>query len=529
MSVRVRFAPSPTGYLHVGGLRTALYCYLFAKKHNGKFLLRIEDTDQERLVTGSLENLIETLNWAGLNYDEGPVIDGPHASYIQSERLPIYREYAMKLLETEHGYRCFCTKEETEAMRQRQIEFNLPPKYDGRCRNLTSKEIEEKLAANMPFIVRQAIPAARTVAFEDVVRGRVKFETKDIEDQVLLKSDGFPTYHLASVVDDHLMEITHVIRGEEWLPSTPKHILLYEAFGWQPPVFVHLPLILNADRTKLSKRQNDVSTESYKQKGYLKEAILNFIALLGWSTPDNREVFSVDELVQEFSLERIQKSGAVFDLAKLDWFNWQWRRRLYFEKLQHEAHKISADVVVKQPKPNHFEFNFTSDQQAEQFLVRRTEVLLDEAKRYLSADIVDVFDQPFVQRMLLTVEEKFLQTPRDVMSHISFYLHDNLNYSVELFAGGKADLSTDIIAKAIELSLEGLKKEDFASMDSLRSAWIQLIKASGIQTGQIMLPCRVALTAEEFSPGTIEVAWALGYEKSRSRFEQALAFVKTNC
>lgn len=339
-TVRVRFAPSPTGFLHVGGLRTALYNYLFARHNNGVFVLRIEDTDRSRYVEGAVENLIATLRWAGLEYDEGPDRPGSSGPYIQSERLALYREHAMRLLAEGRAYYAFDTPEELEAMRKEQERMRkeqermgIPAKYDRRALKLSPEEVRRKLEAGEPAVVRLKVPESETVAFDDVIRGRVEFSSDLIDDQVILKSDGYPTYHLANVVDDHTMGISHIIRGEEWLSSTPKHVLLYRYFGWEPPVFAHLPLLLNPDRSKLSKRQGDVAVEDYRAKGYLPEALVNFVALLGWNPGDERELFTLDELVREFTLERVGKSGAVFNLDKLNWMNTQYLRRKPIEEL----------------------------------------------------------------------------------------------------------------------------------------------------------------------------------------------------
>lgn len=321
--IRVRFAPSPTGYLHVGGLRTALYNYLFARQNGGTFILRIEDTDRSRFVEGAVENLIDTLKWAGLDFDEGPMVGGEYGPYIQSQRLEIYREHAEYLLNQKKAYYCFCTPERLEEMRHNLENQGLFAKYDRACLNLSKNQIEINLNAKIPFVIRMIIPDNTTIKFFDLIRGEVEISSDLIDDQVLLKSDGYPTYHLANVVDDHLMKITHVIRGEEWLPSVPKHILLYQYFGWEIPKMAHLPLLLNPDKTKLSKRQGDVAVEDYKAKGYLKEGLINFIALLGWNPGDEREIFTIDELIKEFSLERVGKSGAVFNIDKLNWINLQ--------------------------------------------------------------------------------------------------------------------------------------------------------------------------------------------------------------
>jgi nondiscriminating glutamyl-tRNA synthetase len=330
-SVRVRFAPSPTGYLHVGGLRTALFNYLFARHHNGKFILRIEDTDRARQIPGAVDNLIDTLKQMGLDYDEGP--------FFQSQRLDIYRKYANELVEKGSAYYCFCTLERLEEVRQLQRSRGLQTQYDRFCRSLSQSEIKEKLNQNIPHVIRLRVPLDTEIKFNDIIRGTVKIETNNVDDQVLLKSDGYPTYHLANVIDDHLMNITHIIRGEEWLTSVPKHILLYQAFVWEVPQLAHVPLILNPNKTKLSKRQGDVATEDFLSKGYLPEALINFIALLGWNPGegDNREIFSKEELIKLFTLEKIHPSGAVFNIEKLDWMNSQYIKNYDIDKLTEMA------------------------------------------------------------------------------------------------------------------------------------------------------------------------------------------------
>ena len=332
--IRTRFAPSPSGFLHVGGLRTALYSYLFAKQHGGKFILRIEDTDVKREVENAAEIIYKNLKWAGIKYDEGPDIGGSYGPYIQSQRLEIYKNYTDKLIENNNAYHCFCSEETLEKMREEQIAKKQIPKYDRRCLSLNGDEVKEKLKSGAPFTLRMKIPENRIVEIEDIVRGKVLFHTNELDDQILLKSDGFPTYHLAVVVDDYLMKISHVIRSEEWLPSTPKHVLLYEYFGWEPPKWVHLSLILNPDKTKMSKRKGDVSVEDYTEKGYLPEAMLNFLAFLGWNPGTEKEVYSMKELIRDFSLEKVHKAGAIFNIEKLDWLNGHYIRRLSLDELE---------------------------------------------------------------------------------------------------------------------------------------------------------------------------------------------------
>ncbi|MBO1703662.1 glutamate--tRNA ligase [Eubacterium callanderi] len=338
--IRDRFAPSPTGNVHVGSLRTALYNYLFAKKNNGQFLLRLEDTDRTRYEEGAVENLLGALMVTGVVPDEGLfeedgkiVQKGDYGPYIQSERLEIYKKYIDQLLENGQAYYCFCTKERLDEVREKQKRAGETPRYDGHCRNLPREEVEARVAAGEPYVIRLKLPEDHVVTFDDAVRGRIEINTNDLDDQVLIKTDGFPTYHFAVVVDDHLMGITHVIRGEEWLPSTPKHVYLYECFGWEQPQYVHLSNILNDDHKKLSKRQGDVSVGDFLKKGYLPEALINFLALLGWSPEDEKEIFSMDELVEAFDLSRINKSGAVFDRAKLDWMNAHYIKELPIEEL----------------------------------------------------------------------------------------------------------------------------------------------------------------------------------------------------
>lgn len=327
--MRVRFAPSPTGYLHVGGYRTALYNYLLARKYGGKMILRIEDTDRTRLVDDAIENLIGALDWCGIEYDEGVYLDsednisqkGGYGPYIQSQRLDIYKKYAQKLIEQKDAYYCFCSKERLDNLRQEQAEKKETPKYDKKCLQLTEKEISEKLEAGEEYVIRLNLPPDTPIEFDDEVFGHISFNTNDIDDQVIIKSDGYPTYHFAVVIDDYLMKITHVIRGEEWISSTPKHIYLYKALGLKAPKFVHLPTVLNTNRKKLSKRNDDAAVEDFRAKGYLPQALTNFVALLGWSSNEQDEIMSMDSLIENFDLSRISKSGAIFDVDKLNWMN----------------------------------------------------------------------------------------------------------------------------------------------------------------------------------------------------------------
>lgn len=335
MTIRTRMAPSPTGEYHVGHISTLLKNYAFAKKHGGQFVLRIEDTDQERKVEGAVEKILSVIKAYGLGWDEGPDVNGPYAPYTQSERLDIYREYALQLIEKNKAYYCFCTKERLEALKEEQFANKLLPRYDRKCAHLTKEEVAQRLSANEPSVIRLRVPDNHTIVFNDLVRGEISFESAQVDDQVLLKSDGFPTYHLAVVVDDYLMKITHVMRGEEWISSTPKHILLYEAFGWTPPIYAHIPVFLNPDgKGKMSKRKGTVSAQSFLDAGYLPEALLNFFMILGWSPSDQREILTLDEYIQEFDPKDISPKSVVFDLQKLAWINGIYIRNLSLDQLK---------------------------------------------------------------------------------------------------------------------------------------------------------------------------------------------------
>ena len=339
METKVRFAPSPTGNLHVGGLRTALFNYLYAKKVGGKIILRIEDTDQNRKVEKAAENILDVFNHLNIHFDEGPHLESKYGPYFQSQRLSIYKDHIQILLDSGTAYPCFCMGERLDDLRLKLATNKEHIKYDRHCLNLSQDEIKAKMESE-PYVIRMKVPDGEEVVFYDVVRERVAIQCDEIDDQVLIKSDGFPTYHFANVVDDHLMGITHVMRGEEWLPSTPKHVLLYQFFNWKLPKFIHLPLLLNPDKSKLSKRQGDVSVEDYLNKGYLPETLINFVALLGWHPKDEKELFSLSDLENEFSVKRINKSGAVFDVEKLKWMNGQYLKNLPIETIMKYAKPI---------------------------------------------------------------------------------------------------------------------------------------------------------------------------------------------
>lgn len=490
--IRTRFAPSPTGFVHIGSLRTALFAYLYARKHNGQFVLRIEDTDRTRFVPGALKNLLKTLSWAELGWDEGPFINkegvidekGSFGPYIQSKRLDIYREHAQLLLETGHAYPCFCTQERLDKMRREQMKAKQPPMYDRHClESLSEEEVTAKLEAGDSHTLRLKVDCGRTVKFTDIVRGEVEFRTDLIDDQVLVKSDEFPTYHLAAVVDDHLMDISHVIRGEEWLSSTPKHILIYEALGWSAPKYAHLPLLLNTDKSKLSKRQGDVSVEDYVKKGYLKDALLNFVALLGWN-PGNteQEVFSRKDLLEKFSLEKVNKSGAVFDVKKLNWINAKYIK------------KLSIDELVELAQPH-----------------------LVKHEWYRNAPEACKTDS-YIKRVL-TVEQERLEVLSEVGQANTFFFKLS-EYDTSLLYWKKQtdqELKENLTRARNTLSSFGDDTWDDVSM--IENA---LMEEARDKRGDFLWPLRVALTGEKKSPPPHQVAWVLREEATLERLDNAI-------
>ncbi len=521
--IRTRFAPSPTGFLHIGGLRTALYNFLFAHKNKGTFILRIEDTDQARYVEGALESLLRTLQQMGLPYAEGPEKNGDFGPYIQSQRTELYRQHAQALLAKKSAYLCFCSSERLDAMRQRQTELKLAPMYDRTCLNLSAEEIETKKQSGAPYVIRQKIPRGGKLKFKDLIRGTVQFDTSTIDDQVLMKSDNFPTYHLANVVDDHLMEITHVIRGEEWLPSAPKHLLLYEAFGWQPPEFAHIPLLLNKDKTKLSKRQGDVSVESYLQQGYLPAAIINFIALLGWhpGKGEEQEIFSLEELIEKFSLENVHKAGAIFDVEKLNWFNFQWQKRLHHEALLSIAKELDPQATTEVNKKNETVYKFTSLEKEAIFNEKRGILLLKICEAYLPKEWLE--QKELLLKALITIEEKILKTPKETKQNLEPYFAMK-EYSTDLVLNPKMQVDKEIVGKALQASLKALENfNDYQQLEKIQNYLLELAQTLELKPGQLLWPMRVALSGEQFSPGVFELIWALGETETLNRLKKALA------
>lgn len=484
-NIRVRFAPSPTGYLHIGGLRTALYNYLFARNNKGKFILRIEDTDRTRYVEGAIENLINSLEWAGIDIDEGVVMEdgkitqkGEHGPYIQSERLDIYKKYIDELIENGYAYYCFCSKERLDEVREEQKIKGLIPKYDGVCRSIPIEEAKKRIANGEEYVVRLKLPPNKDIKFYDIVRGNITINTDDIDDQVLLKSDGYPTYHLAVVVDDHLMNITHIVRGEEWLASAPKHVFLYEAFGWKVPEYVHLPTVLNKDRKKLSKRQGDVSVEDFRESGYLPEGLVNYLALVGWSPEGNEEILSMEDLIEQFSFERVSKTGGIFDKNKLNWVN------------GHYIRKSGAERITDLAIPYLIESGYITEEDVE--------------NRY-----------GWINTMVSTVQES-LSTIKEVSE------------KVDIFFGEKVELENEEVLEVLKGEqvpiLFNALREELDTVDNLDEEFCKKLmkkiqKKTGIKGKNLFMPVRSALTGNLHGPELADIIYVLGKQNILQRIE----------
>lgn len=486
--IRVRFAPSPTGYLHIGGLRMALYNELFAKRNDGDFILRIEDTDRARFVEGGIENICRSLkalnvvpNEGVWTDDAGKIIErGEHGPYIQSARREKHFAYAMQLIEQDKAYHCFCSAERLTQLRDEQQIAHQPTMYDGKCRSISREEAQQRVSANEPHVIRLKLPKEGTFTFEDIIRGSISFEWSLIDDQVIIKSDGYPTYHLAATCDDHDMEITHVIRGEEWVSSTPKHVFIYNAFGWNVPAFAHQPLLLNADRSKLSKRQGDVAVEDYLSKGYLPEALLNFVALLGWNPSAEQEIYTHQQLREAFDLTKVNKAGAVFNIEKLDWLNEQYIRAMTVE----DYLKLTRPFVTQ------------SNQ-----------------------------DVTFVDRCLLIIRDR-VRFAKDVETLTSFFFAPSFDFAAAQLTW-KTQPNTDAIERlqAVVDLLSGLPDADFVT-SQLETKVKALIAERGWGNGDTLWPLRVALSGQEKSPGPFELLEAYGKTRGLERIGQALAYLK---
>lgn len=478
MKVRTRFAPSPTGYMHVGNLRTALYAYLLAKSKGGDFILRIEDTDQERYVEGAVDIIYRTLLETGLIHDEGPDVGGPFGPYIQSERRELYKKYAEELVNSSNAYYCFCDKERLEAVRAKQVESKQIPKYDGHCSRLSKEEVADKLASGAPYVIRQKIPKGSTT-FHDEVFGSITVLNSTLDDNVLLKADGLPTYNFANVIDDHLMGITHIIRGNEYLSSTPKYNLLYEAFSWDIPTYIHCPPVMKDAQNKLSKRNGDASYEDLIEKGYLKDAVINYIALLGWSPGDDSEIFTLEELINIFDVKGISKSPAIFDIAKLDWLNGEYLRKMTLDEFHALAlpyyKSIKSDIDFK-----------------------KLSALLQQRTVKLS----------------------------DIPEQVDFI--DSLpSYETELYISKKMKTNEENSLSSLEAVLETLKSVNDWTHDAIHEALFELIGKLEVKNGIILWPLRVAVSGKAFTPGGgIELATILGKEESLRRIEKGISLLR---
>ena len=470
MKVRTRFAPSPTGFMHIGNLRTALYSYLFAKHNGGDFILRIEDTDEKRFVEGAVELIYRTLKASGITPDEGPGIGGDCGPYIQSERKDIYNEYAKKLIELGGAYYCFCSKERLESLTDGAGNH----KYDKHCLKLTKEEVAEKLAAGEPYVIRQNIPLSGMTEYEDMVYGKIAVDCADLEDNILIKSDGMPTYNFANVIDDHLMGITHVTRGSEYLSSTPKYNLNYKAFGWEPPKYIHLPAIMKDASHKLSKRYGDANFEDFIAKGYLPEAIVNYIALLGWSPKDDSEKMTMEELIERFSVDGISKSGSIFDEPKMKWLNGLYVHELSLEKF----HEYALPWYEKSAVAGKYDYK-----KWDELLISR----------------VDIFSE---------IPEKVAFIADFKEYDVGMYYHKKL----------KADPQNALVAvRAAEEALEGM--DDFTH-DSLNEAFAAAAEKAGIKKGLLLWSVRIAVTGAAVTPGgATEMADILGKEESLRRLK----------
>lgn len=474
-NVRVRIAPSPTGDPHVGTAYMALFNLIFARHHAGKFILRIEDTDRTRSRPEYEENIYKALRWCGIPWDEGPDVGGPYAPYRQSERTEIYREHTKLLLERGVAYKCFCTAEDLEEMRELQAKLGNRPGYDRRCRNLSPEEIAEKEAAGKPYVVRLKIPLRGECEYVDAIKGRVTVPWADVDDQVLMKSDQFPTYHLANVVDDHLMEITHVIRGDEWMSSTPKHVYLYEAFGWTPPQFMHMPLLLGTDGKKLSKRRNPTSIFYYRDSGYLREAFINFLTLMGYSMPNDQEIYSLDEIIKAFDVSRIGVSGAVFDVHKLEWLNQQY---------------LINNITVDQLWNRLREWNFSDAYMAKLMPLVHTRI-----KTF--GDFMDLCDFFFVNHLKYTHE---LLTPKSVTPEVSSMVMQCMVWSLD--------------------ELENWGSEGFNQSSRI------VAEAFGLNHKKVIMPILFGtLMGKLHGPPLFDSAEILGKDRCRARFLRAIEYL----
>ncbi len=507
MDVKVRYAPSPTGFQHIGGVRTALFNYLYARSRGGKFVLRIEDTDRTRYNIEYEKNLYETLKWLGLEWDEGGEKGGECAPYVQSKRFDLYREYAKRLVDSGFAYYCFCDSERLERIRKIQTMNKMPPGYDRECRRLSKEETEEKLKAGTPYVIRLKVPLEGTTKFHDLIIGDVEWKNEDVSpDPILLKSDGFPTYHLANVVDDHLMGITHVMRAQEWLPSTPMHVIMYNAFGWEPPTFCHLPMVMGQDGQKLSKRHGATSCNEFRNGGYLKEAIINYVAMLGCSYQDGRDIYSLKELESLFDVAHLNKASSVFDYKKLDWFNGQYIREKSDEELFSLVWPFVANELFGGESPRKSESGEKDG--------IKIPVFLDET------NIEPTPEQRKILMQAMPLIKERLHHLNEAAGMVRFLFEDVSEIKIEDLVPKKLD------ANKTRLALTRFKELLPSVIDLVEDEAFAVFKAEserlGIKVGDFMMPPRVSITGSRVSPPLIGSIKILGLEVAMERIDDAI-------
>ncbi|MDH7481740.1 MAG: glutamate--tRNA ligase [Armatimonadota bacterium] len=485
--VKVRFPPSPTGFVHIGNIRTALFNWLFARHSGGKFVLRIEDTDRARLVPGAEEEIFESLRWIGLAWDEGPIVGGAYGPYVQSERLEIYKRYAEELLEKGAAYYCFCTPERLEQMRKEQEARKEPTGYDRACAALTADEVRARLEKGIPAVIRFRVPDTGQTTIQDLVRGEITFENRLLDDFVIIKSDGYPTYHFASVVDDHEMRITHVIRGEEWISSTPKHVLMYQAFGWEPPQFAHTTSILGPDRTRLSKRHGAMRFLEYREKGFLPEAMVNYMALLGWSSGEDRDLYTISELIERFSIEGIVRNPAIFDIQKLEWMNGEYIRKADLGRI--------ADLCIP---------------------------FLRQAGFFPENPTVE--DGAYLREVVNLVRDR-LKYLAQIVEFADFFFMSELSYEEK---GVEKWLRQDYVKELLCKMLPAMREIPEWTTELIEETARKVGEEMGLSGGSVIHPLRMAVTGRTVGPSLFETMRVLGRERVISRLSQTLDLLTRN-
>ena len=484
--IRVRFAPSPTGYLHIGGARTALFNYFFAKRNNGKFILRIEDTDTERLKEDSVSQIISSMKWLGMDWDEGPEKEGEYGPYFQSERMDLYRREIKRLIDEGKAYYCFCTEEDIEKEREEQKSLKIPYRYSGKCLSLTKEEIEENLKKGKPYVIRVKIPNEGITEVKDIIRGTVSFDNSQLDDYIILKSNNIPTYNFACVVDDHLMKISHVIRAEEHLSNTPKQVLIYKALGYPIPKFAHISMILAPDRSKLSKRHGATSVEEFKEQGYLKESLVNYLTLLGWSPGNDNEIFEIDDTIAKFSLDSVSKTSAIYDTNKLAWMNGIYLREL------------DLDYITEETIP---------------FLIEKNLIKEDEVKE----------KHDYIRRVVDAVREKVKLLP-EIADASEYFFKEISEYDPK---GIEKRFKNENAIRLLSEGIEALKNAQDFKVDTVEKIYRDLIDKLEIKGGDIIHPTRLAISGKTVGPGLFDIISILGKEECLKRMGNAIEFIKT--